>query len=148
MSYIRSSSNPEGLYIYDNGYNTIILHAVKKPHSSGDNFFVPSKKFIAGLKSWTSSGRYKRSGTKIDGFRVSEVVASNSTGKIVLDRKPCKRGCKKSGGGWIYCMKCAARSYKDAVNSRYVIRIQYKKHFVHLWGVTWEYVCKRFYKYD
>jgi hypothetical protein len=73
---------------------------------------------------------------------VEELNVDRKTAKIIPSASPCRRGCKKEGNGFICCKRCSRRFWKDARRGRYVIRLSYKKDFVDLWRVTWDYVTR------
>lgn len=143
MSYIRCLSNPEGLYIWSGTDNLVhIIHNVPKPHSSGlDGFTVPWRVFENGTKNWKKA--YEPDQFQYRGMRIDELHVFEKTGKIVPDLSPCNRGCvKEDKNSFRPCVRCFNKYYVNALKSRYIIRLSYKNHFVHLWRVTWAYVVE------
>jgi hypothetical protein len=138
MSYIRSTSNPEALYIWDDGTMANVSHGVPKPHSSETLFRIPSAVFRKCLKKWDGSG----DPVSFQGMTVEELNVDRKTAKTIPPASPCRRGCKKEGNGFIPCKRCSRRFWKDIRRGKYVIRLSYKKDFVDLWRVTWDYVAK------
>lgn len=143
MSFIRCLSNPESLYVWSTGENVYFAHHVKKPNSSGANFDIPDDIFRACARKWV-----KNFGDLVShrGMRVEEVVVDQRTGKIIPPAKPCARGCIKKPNGFIMCRPCGKKWTKAHKNSWWPIQVSYKKHFIRLWRVTWEYMIRRFEK--
>jgi len=53
MSYIRSTSNPEGLCVHGEWRGRVrVAHTVKRPLSSGRNFPVPERSFERACAMW------------------------------------------------------------------------------------------------
>lgn len=129
MSYIRSTSNPERLYVWADVDGTVHLHyggpyRVKPPLSKGEELRVPYKTFVRAVRHWDESGRYK---TDINGFKIEEIHVYLKTGKRVPEFKNNKDAIR----------------YLDEVKkkpSEYKIRVSYRGNFIHLWSVTWQYV--------
>lgn len=126
MSYIRCLSNPEALYIWGDadGFANI-CHNVKPPLSSpwpkdGNTplFQVPIKAFEKAALRWYGSGK---DDVTIDGFRVQMVSVFVKTGMRVPKNLDI---------------------LTDRRRHELLVRISYKRHFVHLWDVTWAYVVR------
>lgn len=144
MSYIRCLSNPESLYVYSDGKDVHIIHHVRPPHSSGWNFVIPHKAFETALnKFMKSSGPVKYAGVS-----VQELHINKKTGAVIEAEKPCKRGCKRIMNGWVPCRPCSRKRLEqlDREPGWFCIRLSYKKHFVNLWQVTFDYMTSRFRK--
>jgi hypothetical protein len=125
VSYIRCLSNPEALYIWGDveGFANI-CHNVKpplaRPSEDGNPslFKIPTKTFEAVALKWA---REFEEDVEIDGFRVREVTVFTATGRIV----PAKFDV-----------------LRDRRKTEWLIKLSYKRHFVHLWRVTWEAVVR------
>ncbi len=128
MSYIRCLSNPEGLYIWDDGDVVTFSHGVKPPLSSGikevgdvARFTIPSEIFIK-VHARCKQGFWDEP-VEVDGMSVrQEYIYLDTASKI-----PSQTITEM-------CEDKKARGYR--------IRVQYKEHFVYLWPVTWAYVVK------
>lgn len=128
MSFIRCWTNPEGLYVWDdiNGY-VAIAHTLNKPFCSfndtkfvEDQIQVPRREFYGVCKQWDNSS-YKTA--KYKDFSAEEVEIFDDNGEIVPE-------------DYDYLNPTHGRK------TSYRIKVQYKKEFVYLWRVTWEYVVK------
>lgn len=122
MSYIRCLSNPEALYIYGDcsGYVNI-SHGVKPPLSSGRDFRIPDRDFHRVGKKWADWCDEER-GIKSGHLKVQEILVYRDTGK------PVGREWRKN------------YFHKKQRPTDFLVRISYKRDFVFLWKVTWEYV--------
>lgn len=122
MSYIRCLSNPEALYIYGDcsGYVNI-SHGVKPPLSSGRDFRIPNRDFHRVGKKW-ADWCDEESGIKSGHLKVQEINVYRDTGK------PVGREWRKN------------YFHKKQRPTDFLVRISYKRDFVFLWRVTWEYV--------
>lgn len=140
MSYIRCLSNPESLYVWSDGKNANIIHHVKSPHSSGRAFKIPHKSFERVLKLWAQYHEPARCA----GVIAQELHIDKKTGAVIPPMKPCNRGCNRIKNGWIPCRPCWKEHTKAAKNGKFMIRLSYKKDFVNLWLVTWDYMTNRF----
>jgi hypothetical protein len=144
MSYIRCLSNPERLYIFGDQWDRItIIHSVKPPmataypdKANSAMFHVPWKAFHAVCRRWPESGD---GGVRSDGIRVREALVYLDTGKKVVRRVPPVR--------WVRLLPRQDRLLRVGLDAdcrgrpvEYLIRFEYKKHFFHMWRVTWEYV--------
>lgn len=139
MSYIRCLSNPEGLYIVCTGKTVTIMHSVLPPHSSGKDFYIPVKTFEhCALKDdgWAEKVEYR-------GMKIEEIHVGKKSGKIIPDMSPCNHGCKKEkNGAFVPCKKCVRKIWDNAEDGEFLVRISYKRDFVNLWRVTWQYVVE------
>ena len=131
MSYIRSLSNPESLYIWCEGKETAISHGVKGPLSSArwrggkaspPFFHVPAAAFDRVCALWGEGREPARAG----GIRVEEVALFVATGKMVP----------------VDFYGDIAKVFRDKRRVEHLIRLSYRKHFVCMWRVTWEYVVR------
>jgi hypothetical protein len=123
MSYIRSTSNPEGLYIYGDGEHIIIHH----PHGTAH---VPPRDFErVGLRYLESSALAVR-GIKSGGLSLREVTLFHGTERI------CSRGHED---------RCMARKLKAPKREcRHDLRmlLEYRGTRIFLWRVTWDAVAQ------
>jgi len=135
MSYIRCLSNPEGLYMFgtsdDKGKSWIeVWHGLRKPLSSADgaslehrHFTIPEKEFLEVCHLWDHGPQAWRGPAVSGKLEVKEMDIFVKTGKRVSkDWDPISN------------LKDRKRE------TRYVIRLQYGKHYIMLWRVTWQYV--------
>lgn len=129
MSYIRSLSNPEGLYIIGSSKGIDIWHTVKPPLSSkwpksGETPWinVPTYVFHHVLNRWAEGFRDKVS---YRGLVVEEVQVCPTTGKPPKPQSLTKMLDPRTP------------------RSEFLIRLQYKEQFFHMWRVTWEYIVHR-----
>jgi len=134
MSYIRCLSNPEGLYIWaQSDGRTCITHNVRAPLSSVEkpkglvNIIVPTTAFDRACILWDEGNEP----ASCRGVRVEEVHVLTKTGKPV----PENFFDFGIGSG-----KLAARMKKNPVEL--LIKLSYKKEFVFMWRVTWEYIVR------
>lgn len=121
MSYIRCLSNPEGLYIWNDGKNVSITHSVKYPQSSRVSFPpVPQKYFDAALAKWHKNpfGPINYRGIEIK----EEHVYSKSFRPV--------RGEPK---WWL----------RKTAPTQFMIRLSYKNAYIYMWRVTMEYIANR-----
>ncbi len=128
MSYIRSTSNPEGLYVFTSKEGVTLAHSVKPPLAStwpknGSNpvMIIPERLFLSVCKTWNRT--YACNGVSRRGLKIREVHVFVKTGKRV-QRLTAKSIMMPSG------------------SSEFFIRIDYKGKFVHLWRVTWDSVVR------
>lgn len=141
MSYIRCLSNPERLYVWSNGKYVNITHSVKRPNSSGRHFTIPHGIFEGTCKRWANDNEP----AVCRGAKAEELHIDRTTGRVIPEWKPCTRGCKPDGKNtWTPCLRCLKKSMGDAKRGEFVIRLSYKKDFVNMWRVTWEYIISRF----
>lgn len=127
MSLIRSLSNPESLYIWGdaNGYN--LCHRVKPPLSSKwppdgntPRIQIPVKVFERACLKWKDAGGWLDDRVEIQGFVVEMVHVNIKTGR----KSP----------------KLTLKNMLKELPTEFLIRLSYKRQFVHLWDVTWTYV--------
>ena len=124
MSYIRSGSNPEGLYIFGSDGAVTICHGVKPPLASKTTQFnVPLAQFEGVCARWYAGAERVRVRDTI----VEEVHLNRKTGKPPQD--------PPMTFPW---------SIFDSDNT-FLIRFQHKKHFFCMWSVTWDAVVRSYY---
>jgi hypothetical protein len=118
MSYIRSLSNPEALYVYEDIEDARIHWSwtVKKPLSNGECFVVP-KWAMHRVALKFEDGREQASA---GGFSAREQYVYLDTGRLADESKTKNR---------------------DA-DAAVLIRIEYKGTYVYLWAVTWKAVVR------
>lgn len=126
MSYIRSTSNPEGLYIYtaldDKDRPMVHVHASNKKHrlknfgSDGDILLIPPKIFTKAVKLWDQEADHEI-GVKHEGLSVREVFANPDTLEFWRNKR---------------------KAVPDGFE--FMVKVAYKRKWVCLWGVTWAYV--------
>ncbi|OGF52930.1 MAG: hypothetical protein A2Z21_01870 [Candidatus Fraserbacteria bacterium RBG_16_55_9] len=126
MSYIRSGTNPEGLYIWEGGNGkkafVDISWPQEKPLSSGrGEIVIPASIFQKAVREWDRVGAVR--GVAFKDFTIKEVYVNPTTG----------RDARRS------VWKRRSLIVRDA---EFFIRLGYKRKFVYLWQVTWEYVGK------
>ena len=127
MSYIRSGSNPEGLYIVGCTPKSIeIMHSVRPPLSSkwpagGPSIVVPSRAFHATCRIW-ADGYEPDKGTSHDGLHVQEIHVFLHNGKPVPANWGAQAAAASSGA------------------AAFLVRLSYGKQFVFMWRVTWMYI--------
>jgi hypothetical protein len=123
MSYIRSTSNPEGLYIYGDGEHIIIHHSHGTAH-------VPPRDFErVGLKYLESRALALRR-IKSGGLSLREVTLFHGTERI------CPPGHED---------RCMTRKLKAPEREcRHDIRmlLEYRGTRIFLWQVTWDAVAQ------
>jgi hypothetical protein len=123
MSYIRSTTNPEGLYIYGDGQHIIIHH----PHGTTH---VPPRDFdrvgLAYLKSRPVGGRRIKSG----GLSLREVTLYRGTERI------CPPGHEER------CMARKLKAPKRECCHDYRMLLNYRGTRIFLWKVTWDAVAR------
>ena len=116
MSYIRSTSNPEGLYIWHDVSEDIMIHWNQMPPlcSKQTGMAIPAKVFYKAVEKakWGEK-------TTVDGFTIEEQYIFMDTGKKVPTNHDIFREQRKLA---------------------YQIKLSYKNRFVFLWKVTWRYV--------
>jgi hypothetical protein len=127
MSYIRCISNPEGLYIWHDfdGDVKITWSNVKPPLSYNVKdkkwpipmMSVPVRVFQSACKKWDE---HPYNAVNVKGFTVEEIHVNVKTGKRIKEKEFIK--------------------IINKVKSEFLVRIAYKKKFVYLWPVTWDYV--------
>lgn len=128
MSYIRCLSNPEGLYIYSSSEGVMVHHCLKKP--------------------WASSGTGQLDQTMVinekDFFRVCHLwdhgpkayFGPVASGKLkVFEQDVFEKDGSPVPKDFDFLDK-----FNRNKRSHYVIRLQYGKHYIMLWRVTWQYV--------
>jgi hypothetical protein len=120
MSYIRCLSNPERLYIWgDRDGRVTFSHGVKPPLalSSRDSngFQVPESAFKEVCRKWAEGSEHAT--TK--GFRAKLVHVLLETGKPTPPH---------------------FNPFRDERRAEFLVRVSYKRKFVHLWLVTWMHV--------
>lgn len=121
MSYIRSLSNPESLYVYGDGKNINFHWLVKPPFASpGGGMKIPHDIFTKAGQKWAEqfSGDKKVS---VGGFTIEEVHVYDKTAKKVRPGAPFN--LPPTRFGW---------------------KLSYKGQFVILWAVTMHYMMDRF----
>ena len=115
MSYIRSTSNPESLYIWSDGKNANI--SVGRSYKSKGRlevyFLIPVKTFETLLKK--SNGFHK---AKYRGASVKEVYVRSNEKRTKFDK------------------------LMHMWPGDYQMRLSYKNWHVDMWKVTWYYICK------
>ena len=129
MSYIRCLSNPENLYIWEDVDGTVTFShrvrpplASKEPKGDGNPFCItmPAREFKAACRKWARDGS-------------EDVKAGNFSAKlmqVLLDTgKPPPAKYHKIPPS-------------ESPPSEFLVRIGYKRKFVFLWLVTWEYVVR------
>jgi len=135
MSFIRSFSNPENLYVValEDGIN--LMHRVKPPLASawpkdGNNalMIVPHLPFWAVCQLWEAGGMDPPPGkdgqwATHQGFTAEEIHVYTDTGKPVTGRMP-------------FTALFTSRPHE------WLVRLSYRRQFVFLWRVTWEYVVR------
>jgi hypothetical protein len=123
MSYIRSTSNPEGLYIYGDGEHIIIHHAHGTAH-------VPPRDFErVGLKYLESPALALRR-IKSGGLSLREVTVFQGTEKI------CPHGHEDR------CLTRRPKSAKKECNHVPRMLLEYRDTKIFLWQVTWDAVAR------
>ena len=123
MSYIRSTSNPEGLYIYGDGEHIIIHH----PH--GTTHVPPSDFERVGLKYLESSALAVR-GIKSGELSLREVTLFHGTERI------CPRGHEER------CLTRRLKSRKRECRHDPRMLLAYRGARIFLWRVTWDAVAQ------
>lgn len=124
MSYIRCTSNPEGLYIWSDGKVVFITHCIKSPFASPLDFveqIISVRKDIFDnlCKQWLREGSASHGKTSIREFYIF-------TGKKNRGEKvPKDYNC-----------------FTDRRKTDYKVRFKHGKHFFYMWKVTWESVCE------
>lgn len=133
MSYIRSTSNPEELYIYSSGKYVHITHNVNKPFSSGkkspqeDDMTIPTYIFENALRKYKR--RYRVLPISYRDLKIEEVHLYKDNGKKVpvnLTVKKYFEASEKRGG------------------TLFQIKISYKNKFVCMYKTTWDYIAIMF----
>jgi hypothetical protein len=120
MSYIRSTSNPEGLYIYGDGEN-IIIH-----HRHGRTYVPPRDFERVGLKYLKSRVGPIKSG----GLSLREVTLFHGTERI------CPRGHEER------CLTRRLKSSKQECRHDSRMLLEYRGTRIFLWQVTWDAVAQ------
>ena len=121
MSYIRSNSNPESLYIWGGGPGgcVTICHRSSAKEIPA-SFNVPTRAFDRVRRKWAKGYDEKASS---GGILVEEVHVYMRSGRLVPVRSMTTQLTSKA-------------------QTEFLIRLSYKEHFVHLWRVTWDYVAR------
>ncbi len=116
MSYIRSTSNPESVYIWANPKGQVeIMYRVKKPLGAGQSMVIPRHVFHSVCKAW-SEGRTTISQR---GLRVEDVFVNTETGKPVkMPKDPFL--------------------LLNVRHNEHFVKLSYQGKFFHMWMVTWE----------
>ncbi len=128
MSYIRSGSNPEGLYIFSTQGPKGRLHVEvlvgwfhKLTNITNDSpMLVPQGVFDRAAVMWDDDGEK----ASYKGFKVEEVHVYEDDGSPV----PKKRSIKAS--------------LEDKRRSFFGVKVSYKGKWVIVWRVTWAYVVR------
>ena len=120
MSYIRSTSTPEGLYIYGDGEHIIIHHSHGTAH-------VPPRDFErVGLNYLKSSVRPIKSG----GLSLRKVTLFHGTERI------CPRGHEE------HCLARRLKSSKKECRHDPRMLLEYRGTRIFLWQVTWDAIAQ------
>lgn len=172
MSYIRSTSNPEGLYIYGSCDDEIwIHHDVKPPLSSGGDYkiVVPEEAFTSACRRWCREYAYhSRKLIEVDGFSIQRNRIFLKNGHLVpekfdflfpnkfikflyriLAKKASRKylrdypNRKRTLGQWLY-FSVLYPHLRRKYDAASLIKLSYEGNFVYLWAVTWKYVINRF----
>ena len=123
MSYIRSSSNPEGLYIYGDGEHVIIHHR----HGTAR---VPPPDFErVGLRYLESRALAVRP-IKSGGLSLREVTLFQGTERI------CPRGHEER------CLSRLLKAPQRECRHDHRMLLEYRGTRVFLWAVTWDAVAQ------
>jgi hypothetical protein len=122
MSYIRSTSNPEGLYIYGDGEHIIIHHAHGTAHVPPPDF---ERVGLTYLKSPALALRRIKSG----GLSLREVTLFHGTERI------CPRGHEER------CLTRRLKSPKQECRHDCRMLLEYRGTRIFLWRVTWDAVA-------
>lgn len=133
MSYIRSGSNPEGLYIIatsgDREGERILIYGDGLPGSSiGPGISLPVKVFHGVALRWFQN--YGSDDVKLRGVTVDEAWIDLKTGKV------------RSGRDGHKATKSFRRDLADGKPLACVIRFRYKRRVIHMWRVTWAYIVQ------
>lgn len=129
MSFIRSTSNPESLYVYDdvNGYIQWYWHPKAPLRSAPGMMQVPPKAFYAACRQWVKKACFGlKCRVSVDGFTIEADNFYTKTGKRARMHGTVLE--------WMH----------DKKQRNYLIRVSYKKNVVHMWAVTWECIVDRF----
>ena len=125
MSYIRSTSNPERLYVYGDGKD-IVFH-----QGDIEGRKIPYKTFIKLIKNYLS---YYKEYFDCDGFSFREILPKNDILKIIK-LEQCKKTIKK-----------AQRFRKENENAfKYCLKFPDGFEII-MWPVTCEYIVKSAHK--
>lgn len=129
MSYIRCLSNPEGLYIYSSSEGVQIHHCLRYPmategtgHLDNTITIKEEKDFFRACHLWDHGPHAWHGPVKVGKLSLQEVHIFERTAKKVpkdwdhVDRKNWK------------------------AKTRFSVCLQYGKHYIMLWRVTWQYV--------
>jgi hypothetical protein len=111
MSYIRSTNNPEGLYIICSGKYVEISEGSKK------SWNIPVTQFRNILKKWKKRG-WVDEDVKYKDTRVREIFIPD----------------KKQDKNWKKFIKTLGPIGK------FKIRLSYKRNHIDMWFVTWDYI--------
>jgi hypothetical protein len=128
MSFIRSGSNPEALYIWGGARDGVnISHSLLPPFANRwpddtypPSFVVPWTPFRLTCLSWLNGADR----TSRAGLLVEEIHIFLETG----ERVPKTWGIKQM--------------LRDNRRTAFMVRLTYKKNFFYMWPVTWMYVVK------
>jgi hypothetical protein len=123
MSYIRSTSNPEGLYIYGDGEHIIIHH----PHGTAH---VPPRDFERVGLSYLESPALAVRGIKFGGLSLREVTLFHGTERI------CPRGHEER------CLTRRLKLPKQECRHDPRMLLEYRGMRIFLWRVTWDAVAQ------
>jgi hypothetical protein len=123
MSYIRSTSNPEGLYIYGDGESIVI-------HHGGGTILVPPRDFErVGLAYLEPGSALVIRPIKSGGLSLREVTLCKGTERI------CRPG---------HLERCTARprkARKQECRHEERLLLEYRGEKIFLWKVTWAYIA-------
>lgn len=126
MSYIRSLSNPEGLYVFSTDHDktkkavVCLIPGWNYKHTNFNNndpMYVPQAVFDQAVRRWDAFE--PDDGVTLKGFSIRQVHVFTDTGK------PVPKGFNP------------LKSKRDA---EFLIRVAYRKKWMLLWRVTWAYV--------
>ena len=119
MSYIRSTSNPEGLYIWGGARGRItICHNVHKPLASRTNgsFEIPCHIFHGLCRKWAEAFDERATYRGATAERVHVLLHTGKTVPKMFD------------------------PFRSKAKAEFLIKVSYGEHFLHMWTVTWEYI--------
>jgi hypothetical protein len=124
MSYIRSTSNPEGLYIYGDGDHIIIHHRHGTTHVPPRDFDRVGLRYLKHLG--TIGGRPITSG----GLTLREVTLYRGTERI------CPSGHEDR------CLARQLKAPKRECRHDYRMLLEYRGVGIFLWKVTWDTIAR------
>lgn len=129
MSYIRCLSNPDGLYAFINVEGFAEISWGPKPpfacrdfQKTGKPMRVPVRVFENVARKWADGWQDRVS---FKGFTAEEIHIYEKTGKVMPGD-----------------LKKYLSEFKRGVKTRFVVKLSYKRDWVYLWRVTWEYVAR------